>query len=301
MIFRNESRVTIEIVGGLGNQLFQFFAGKFMAERHGRELVLNIDRIGFLASNHGFHLPTILKKNSYLLEHSKYPILSAQVSRISETLQRRILPDKVTKSIWKQYNSDLVGYDSFAENLSRTTNIRGYFQSYRYFQSNVAYRELLELLNPSKWYDTIHSNISDANAIVIHIRRGDYAELRNSFGILDSTYYKRAISMAHEVLDFPEYFIFSDDIGEAKQILNFLPASRTSFITPPPTTNPAESLFLMAQGKVLITANSTFSLWSGLIANENLKVITPEKWFRALEDPSDLRPPNWIKCFSSWE
>jgi hypothetical protein len=301
MKFAEESHINIEIVGGLGNQLFQFFAGKFLAERQKADLVLNIDRLGCFASNHGFQLPTVIKNENYVIAHSGNPNLSARISRFSEALQRRLIPEKITKLIWKQYNSDVVGYDLNVEKLPGIFRIRGYFQSYRYFQSNSAYRDMVELLNPSNWYHSVYSEISAVNSIVIHIRRGDYAELRNSFGILDNHYYKRAVSIANEILDFPKYFVFSDDINEAKRILDFLPSNQSSFIQPPSMSNPAESLFLMAQGKVLITANSTFSLWSGLLGNECKTVITPEKWFKSLEDPLDLRPPNWIHCLSSWE
>ena len=291
----------MEIIGGLGNQLFQFFAGKFIADKNKCELVLNIDRIGFLASNHGFQLPTVIKKDNYVIKHNTNPNFAAKSSRFSEILQRRLLSDKITKLIWEQYNSKVVGYDYSIENLTGVLNFRGYFQSYKYFQSSPAYRDMLSLLNPSTWYDSVYSDISSSNSVVIHVRRGDYVGLSDSFGILDGSYYKRAVSIANEIVDFPRYFIFSDDIKIARQILDFLPAATTSFIQPPSTSNPSETLFLMSQGKVLITANSTFSLWSGLIANPDSVVITPEKWFKSLEDPLNLRPPNWIHCFSSWE
>lgn len=301
MNYRFERQVTVELVGGLGNQLFQFFAGKYLADKIDAKLLLNGHRIGFHATNHGSHVTSILHNQDFQIAKSRSPKLSAQISRYSEIIERRLLPNSFNRLILKSYNSHTVGFDANLEQLDRSIKLRGYFQSYKYFTSDFGYRKIIAIEKPSSWYESMRSTLCKEDSVVIHIRRGDYTNLKNSFGVLDSNYYKQAILIAAQLVANPTYLVFSDDIDAAQSIADFLPSESTFYVRPPSSCNPAESLCLMSLGKVLVTANSTFSLWSGLLAGAEAKIISPKKWFKAMEDPTDLRPPNWILCPSSWE
>jgi hypothetical protein len=297
---RRKKSVKIELIGGLGNQLFQFFAAKYLADKENCDLVLRSNRIGFLESDHGFHLPNLVETENFESEEPLFPNFMAYTSKVVEKVERRLFPESFVHKIFKTYNSTVIGYDSRIDDLSPNITLRGYFQTYRYFSSNVQYKEMVRLRNPSFWYKEIQARIQGCNSIAIHVRCGDYASLKETFGLLDETYYKHAVSAAQKFMIDPTYFIFSDDVSWAKQILNFLPASKTFYIQPPPESNPSESMYLMSLSNCLIGANSTFSYWSGLLMRGDSNVITPDKWFRNLEDPIDLRPPNWITSKSSW-
>jgi hypothetical protein len=292
--------IRVELVGGLGNQLFQFFAAKYVADRENCNLELISNRIGFLETDHGFHLGNLVNKEHYSSKESMFPKLSAYSSRIFEKIQRRLLPEVIVRRVFKTYNSRVIGYDSKIECVKPTVTIRGYFQTYHYFSSDIRYRKMLRLESSSSWCKEMEKVIESGISTSIHVRYGDYASLKDTFGLLDEEYYRRAVALVEEFNSESIYFVFSDDLNWAKSVLHFLPTSRTMFVLPPSESNPAESMYLMSLSDYLVGANSTFSYWSGLLMNDNSIVISPEKWFRNLEDPSDLRPPSWIKCKSSW-
>ena len=293
-------KVNVELMGGLGNQLFQFFAAKYVADRMNCDLLLRSNRIGFLESDHGYHLSNLLQCNEYTSKQYKFPRIMAYTSKVIEKIQRRFIPDVLVQHLFKTYNSTVIGYDSKLEDLKPTITLRGYFQTYRYFSSNEEYKKMVRIENPSRWCKEMKLDIESHHSISIHVRYGDYAALKQTAGVLDENYYKRAIFIADKLKSNATYFVFSDDVDWAKMVLHFLPESKTVFVLPPPESNPSESMYLMSLSDCLIGANSTFSYWSGLLTSRNSIVITPEKWFRNLEDPSDLCPPHWTRCESSW-
>ena len=296
----SKKTVRVELMGGLGNQLFQFFAAKYIADKENCDLVLISNRIGFLESDHGFHLPKLVRCNEYIPEKNAFPKIMALKSRFIERFQRRYLPRYLVQKLFKTYNSKVIGYDPEIEILKPSVTLRGYFQTYRYFSNETDYRKMISLENPSQWCREIQSSIESDHSVSIHVRYGDYAALKQIFGVLDGDYYKRAVSIVEKMVPTATYFVFSDDLSWAKSILYFLPETKTNFIQPPSESNPSESMYLMSLSNYLIGANSTFSYWAGLMMNGESIVITPEKWFRNLEDPTDLLPTGWIKCLSSW-
>jgi hypothetical protein len=300
MKMRRRKTIKIELIGGLGNQLFQFFAAKYLADKKNCDLVLRSNRIGLLESDHGFHLPNLVETESITSEKLFFPNFMAHISKILEKVERRLFPETFVHKIFKTHNSGVIGFDPKIEDLSPSITLRGYFQTYRYFTSNSEYKEMVRLRNPSRWCKEMQVRIEGCNSISIHVRCGDYASLKQSFGLLDETYYKCAVSVAEKYTTNPTYFIFSDDISWARGVLKFLPVSKTFYVTPPPESNPSESMYLMSLSDCLVGANSTFSYWSGLLMSGGSTVITPDKWFRNLEDPNDLRPPDWITSKSSW-
>jgi hypothetical protein len=63
----------------------------------------------------------------------------------------------------------------------------------------------------------------------------------------------------------------------------------------------SEILTIMSLSDDLVIANSSFSWWAGMLGNPLKNVYCPAKWFRNLEDPKDLYPPNWNIVDSAWE
>jgi hypothetical protein len=57
----------------------------------------------------------------------------------------------------------------------------------------------------------------------------------------------------------------------------------------------------MSLASANVIANSTFSWWAAALNQNKGFVVAPDKWFRGLEDPKDLIPPDWILVKSQWE
>ena len=135
----------------------------------------------------------------------------------------------------------------------------------------------------------------------MHVRRKDYCSARNTIGLLSREYYEEAIFYLETVLPHSDVWVFSDDISEAKDLLDGISSTKITWIEPPNNSDPAESLVLMSYGEGIIMANSSFSWWAAATGNVAKKVVAPSPWFRNLEEPELLIPNNWYLIPSRWQ
>jgi hypothetical protein len=56
----------------------------------------------------------------------------------------------------------------------------------------------------------------------------------------------------------------------------------------------------MQFGGAHIIANSTFSWWGAYLSRSTKIVIAPGSWFKDLEEPLDLIPPEWKRIKNDW-
>jgi glycosyl transferase family 11 len=175
--------------------------------------------------------------------------------------------------------------------------IRGYFQSERYFAPIAEdLRRQLKLTVPlSEGAIEIVGRIAAAALPVsIHIRRGDYLTGRNS-QVLDLAYFRRAHELMSALVAMPAtYFIFSDDYSYAAANFDFL---RDRVIVRGNLACPWEDLVLMSRCRHHIIANSSFSWWGAWLgAKPEQVVVAPARWFRdPAIDTADLVPPTWTR------
>jgi hypothetical protein len=286
---------TIEIAGGLGNQLFMFYAGLFFKEKLQKNIIFDISDLTRIAKLHpGENIQTLglLDEFSIMTRPHKKP---NKVGRIFSRLERAgvQLPKKST-FVPREIgflDSDVVPPNVF--------NIRGYFQSWRYFDS-LKEKPLLSiknLKNPSEW---LMKNLAISNKeriLSFHVRRGDYALPANRLnGLLSGRYYE---SILNHVTDYDKLWVFTDSPKEVE--LDF---SNRSFpfevISPPVHSDPVESLLLMSSSKQIAISNSTFSWWSSKLAGADTSIFAPSKWYELRDDPIDLIPDSWNRVISDW-
>ena len=139
---------------------------------------------------------------------------------------------------------------------------------------------------------------ADANAICVHIRRGDYVTntvASETHGVCDIEYYQDGIQQIAKNLSQPHCFIFSDDIEWARaNLLTNIPMTFVDFNGP---NEAHQDLWLMAACKHFVIANSSLSWWGAYLGRHPGKqVIAPKHWFRdkAL-NTSDLYLADWIR------
>ena len=85
--------------------------------------------------------------------------------------------------------------------------------------------------------------------ISVHIRRGDYMNSLDSFGVLGSEFYGSATEFTGENLStsFSRVLVFSDDIAVAKQLFIKLETSPPLQFAESPENYREETLILMSQ------------------------------------------------------
>jgi len=290
---------SVNLVGGLGNQLFQYCAGVWLSTKNDTSLVIDFSRIGHGGTNHGkslleFNLPNVDLRDIPEAQ-TQFGLL---IRRLDSKLRRQISwYNRLVMFFSHTYHSPVIGYDANLEKLSSGVTINGYFQSWRYYDS---LKIQFELCAPSKEFGERVSKIREQQAIAVHIRRGDYNELLNSFGVLSADYYSNAIKLLDAKYGERPIVVFSDSLNEALPLLELAGygKSRISYFSN--SLSPAEELMLMSACSFHVISNSTFSWWGATLSKNSKLVVCPEKWFRGLPDPVDLIPSNWFKITSSW-
>ena len=227
--------ITVSLFGGLGNQMFQYAAGKALAERHSVPLLLDIT--GFRAHPERsflldrFRVPEAGKEGgaSALSSGEGYFFAARRSARVARVLASAGL-------VWPRsvhdYREPHFHFDPTFKRLGAGTRLFGYFQSERYFEAIAdrmrAYFIPVAPLSASA-QTFVERITASALPVSLHVRRGDYLQpaTRAVHGLLDEAYYRRALARMDATLgQTSELFVFSDDPEAASRVLNFLPPAR---------------------------------------------------------------------------
>lgn len=289
--------IILKLMGGLGNQMFQYAAGRALALLIEEELKLDISWF------------KNLKERKY--ELSIYPVKAsiasseeiARLSEVSESIIQRIkrkilktpklLPGTYIKEPFFHY------WEEF-KTLKGDIYLDGYWQSEKYFFriQDIIQKEFVVTDIQSGKDKNISEIIESSESISLHIRRGDYVndQVTNQFhGVCDLNYYRNAITYIAERISNPHLFIFSDDPEWSKDNLKIeIPIL---FVNHNRADRNYEDLRLMRQCKHNIIANSSFSWWGAwLNQNPGKIVIAPKKWFNDKSvSIADCIPEKWIR------
>ena len=133
--------------------------------------------------------------------------------------------------------------------------------------------------------------------VALHVRRGDYVRLQKVYPLCPRTYYEQAVNRINSLSgQKATYFVFSDDISEARSMLSFIPGA--TFVTAG-KDEPWVDMSLMAACRDAIIANSSFSWWGAwLNPHPDKQIIAPRLWFgetyRDQHELRDLIPAKWV-------
>jgi hypothetical protein len=289
-----------KLLGGLGNQMFQYATGYALAKN--LNLPYRIDTILLSKYNrhngyqfneifdYKFEIASYLELCS-LLKFKTYFVVNESINKVNPyTFNSK-------KNIFREYSHN---YINDFDKINTSCYISGYWQSEKYFKKyENDLRKIFEFKNSFSKLNKLHENeILNSNSVSIHVRRGDYISNTNAskyIGICELTYYKKAIEIISNKIDKPFYFIFSDDIEYVVNNFNFLENYR--IINNNQGIESYNDMRLMSLCKYHIIANSSFSWWGAWLANnKNKLVIAPDKWFiGSKEIMKDIYCENWIK------
>lgn len=299
-----KSGVIVELRGGIGNQLFSYFAGAALALKGNATLYLDSTYISNGNNRDQGSIESLSLPAIFLANKRKKRGLYAFIRRLENfAVRKSVLLRLLDFKVRGRYTSNEIGFDRNLLNLKPEVYLRGYFQTWKYFQLVIEARPnlRLDLLSTSDWYQSMSKRIVSEAPISIHLRRGDYSPLSRTVGLLSNSYYISALKYLRGKGITNPVWIFSDDIDLAQDFFQNEIFEGASYIEPPKGADPLESLFLMRSANAHIIANSTYSWWAAMLREHDGIVIAPEKWFRNMADPLDLIPPHWITLTSTWE
>lgn len=283
--------IVTKVLGGLGNQMFQYAFGRANALRNGTQLFL--DRRSFAE----------YQTHSFGLHH-----LYAEISDAPKDMLPKQGPSdrltRLTRRFWpsspKVYVEKSFLFDPVAISLRGDIYFDGYWQSEKYFAEFASsIRSELSIKTPPssvnlRWLERIRN----APSVSIHVRRGDYVSNQAAsqvHGTCDLTYYSAAMEfMRRESTEPPVFFVFSDDHEWVRQHMSF-GENEHCFVTDNVADTNYEDLRLMSACRHHIIANSTFSWWGAWLNPSPEKVvIAPRRWFASAElRTDDLIPKDW--------
>jgi len=289
--------ITAEIMGGLGNQLFQIFTLLSYSFRQ---------KIPFYFSTEPIHHGQ--RKKTYwdtpllesLKEFVKTPPLQA--------------PPQIIREQNFHYQPLLVLSDEHIK-------LFGYFQSFKYFEDQKS--SIFQLLKMDETQAAMKEKSNNTydyeNTIAVHFRVGDYVQLQAYHPLMTLEYYTAALNQ------------FLKDQAEAEaptpakiwQLLYFCEENDQSYVETQMIKklqeNPDfkdkfifkcidhqlsdwEQMIVMSLCKHQVIANSSFSWWGAYLSScrerVQSKVYYPTTWFgRSMghKNMSDLFPPDWTK------
>ncbi len=286
--------IIVKLIGGLGNQLFQYALAKKIALSNNEDVLLDITAFEKYKlhkySLQFFNIDENFAKNEDI--ELFFPKNKNIFKRIRYKIKKIILKPQIIK----ETNSNNLVFNK----ISKYSYFDGYWQSEKYFHD--IRKELLEDLSitiPLKGKNlNIANKIKSTNSISLHIRRADYVTNLKTFnihGICDLEYYQSAINYMKSKVKNIVIFVFSDDIKWAKE--NLKTDLEIVFVDHNNADTNYEDLRLMSLCKHNIIANSSFSWWGAwLNQNPGKIVIAPKKWFATNKrDYSEIVPKTWIK------
>lgn len=284
--------IVSRLIGGLGNQMFQYAAGRALALRRG--VPFRVDRRGFASyKTHAFGLDCF-RADVKDAPADQLPGAAAE-SRINRLL-RPFLRGPVRVHPEKAFT-----FDPQVLALPDNTYLDGYWQSEQYFNDQAAaIREDFTVRHPpsaenQRWLE----RIAASNAVSLHVRRGDYVTNPSAnavHGTCDLDYYRRAVDHLRNASGAdPAIFVFSDDPDWVAANLQ-LPFDMHLVRNNDAATN-YEDLRLMSACRHHVIANSSFSWWGAWLDPAPDKiVVAPKRWFRSDEmDDTDLIPAAWVR------
>lgn len=289
--------VISNIIGGLGNQMFQFAAGRALSLRLGVQLKLDTRDFSGYPLHQGFELRKLFDSNVEIASNDDLKVvLGCQKAKLAHRILKR---PQLKRFRCKSYVIEpsfnyWVGINTLKENIY----LDGYWQSEQYFIpfADKIREDFTFKLPLSNKNADIAEKISQVNAVSLHVRRGDYvSNKKNAFiGICSLDYYKIAVEKIKMQVDKPVFFVFSDDVNWIKD--NLVLDKTAMFVSNNQGEESYNDMRLMCLCKHNIIANSSFSWWGAwLNSNPNKIVIAPKKWFESKLHDSDLIPHAWLR------
>ncbi|MFM9134478.1 MAG: alpha-1,2-fucosyltransferase [bacterium] len=285
--------ITVRLVGGLGNQLFGYYAGAALAAHHGVPLRLDTSWTRYGITDHGIEILALDLPGEWIDNDSWRAKLSAPGTVPGRAFAKALRDIPALRKPLRIHEAPGVGDDPALLGQPPGTRLRGYFQSWRIVEYAVraGYPRRPSLRRSSAWLDDMVGRAAQERPIAVHVRRGDYAKV-DEFGLLGASYYEPALdALRGQGIDGPVW-LFSDEPAIARQALGRY-ADGAEIVAS--VDGPATEMLAMSHAAAHVIANSTFSWWGAWMNDPGTSVIAPDPWFASGPSVTGLIPPTWTR------
>jgi len=287
----------VNIIGGLGNQMFQGAFAIALLFR-GEETKLDTSHFDGYGLHNGFELTNVFPN---------YPIGLADKTDLKRVTRfipnyrwsrivRKVLPKLKTEFLQPYYRAYI--FEPEVLGIKGDCYLEGYWMSPLYFKDC---RDAIMHAYSFKPFETEQNMAYERqlladNSVTIHIRRGDYVGAESFKDICTLTYYRNAIVESKKVTENPVFYIFSNDqqwcMDNLKQEFG---NSEVHFVTNNKGMESYRDMQLMTLARCNIVANSSFSWWGAYLNKRTDHIVfCPNKWVNGMEH-KDHYVDGWIK------
>lgn len=291
--------IIVKLSGGIGNQMFQYAAGRQLAHRNNALLKLDITHYDRLV------LPDGLPYRSFDLSIFD---LELHIATKKEIALFKNVPSPFYKRVLKKIKNTWIAHQEIIEphfnffpgllNLKGNIYLDGYWQSEKYFKNceGVIRKDFKIKTTLEKEGFELLEKIRNTNAVCLNVRRQEFASNRYANQFVGEEYIRNAIEQINQKVSSPHFFIFSDELSWCKQNLK-LKEEHTFVEEKIYGDKFRDCLYLMTNCKHFIIPNSTFGWWGAWLGNNPDKiVIAPQKWLSdSKRNTDDVIPVSWIK------
>ncbi|WP_298709793.1 alpha-1,2-fucosyltransferase [Chitinophaga sp.] len=274
--------ILVQLKGGLGNQMFQYAAGRTLARQHDVPLFLDKDSYepgqGRMYGLGGLHITANIAGADMI---PRPGFLQKAFNRLAPASMRNV------------YREKHFHFDPAFFSLRPPVYLKGYWQSWKYFEP------VKDLIREEFAFKTAFSPeilakaqaLRSSNSVAMHFRRGDYTSTSAAqyHGISEPEYYQKAA----ERYPGANFYIFTNDPAWVKD--NLPQGIDYEILSGSLSHTQYEDLFLMSSCRHQVIANSSYSWWAAWLNRyEGKRITAPKRWFVAegLHD-GDLIPAGW--------
>jgi len=311
--------ISIYLMGGLGNQLFQIFATIAYGIQYNHLFVFPYSDILVTGKVRPTYWHSFLKNlNIFTTNNPSSPVSNNGLGSFPRVNEKGFAHTKIPA-------------------ISNTQNfiLFGYYQSYKYFEKyqDQIYSMIMlsdkQLAIKTEYSDYFIEDSADSvrtkeefrrmngiYTISMHFRLGDYKDKQHCHPIMPSEYYVKSLEYIlknmnvtdiHSLSKYPNirvlYFCEAEDNEYVSSVIEYLgnvfsDYTNLKFIKVDDTIEDWKQMLLMSCCDYNIIANSSFSWWAAYLNMNPYKIVCyPATWFGEVagHDTRDLCPIEWNK------
>ena len=285
---------------GLGNQMFQYVAGLYFANKYRARLQI-VREPESQAASFGHPRPFLLSNFCITEPVRNLTLWDRAMCSVAVAKKPVIVPARWLSRTFI-YRQPAHEDGEFLPMLpmpryTRNVYLEGNFQSYKFSQAlEERVRSEFRFSEPArgKNMETLEQIHGVSNPISLHVRRGDYTKNKGGQELLPIGYYAKSMEVLSRQIQDPTFFVFSDDIAFAREALPR--TGRLVFVDHNDEANGHEDLRLMSSCRHHIIANSTLSWWGAWLNPHSDKLVCAPKVWRNPKIPyTDLIPSAWLR------
>ena len=276
--------IVVRIMGGLGNQMFQYAFGAYLAQQHNTDLWLDCSSFG-----------------SDTLRDFMLDRWQVTVRQAPRTVRSRIPCGCNWYHSWLSSRQTLrritekpFGFRRQYLETPDDSFLDGYWQSEK-FLPGMKLRLQAEFQPAGSTHRKTRAlarKMASDGAVSLHVRRTDYLGLSYA-GPCPVSYYERSVADLLARHADIRLFVFSDDIPWCRQQFQF--PCPVTFVDHNDAFTAHEDIWLMSRCRYHVIANSTFSWWGAWLGeDETGEVYAPQDWFSdQTMDSRAILPESW--------